>query len=457
LYRLTQSTKNSLFIHPYILTDIENDKDQSRKTLRKTLLSKYNPLKHPPNFDNVNKALGVIPNQGSNDWVDHHLLGALLGDAVDYLVTEDINVHKKAERIGLSNRVLYLKDAVDFLNNLFGQTPEPPPLVENVYVYQIDDNEYIFQTLKEDYKDFNLWIKKCKTEHRKAFVVRTDGVIAGICILKEENMIPITPYTRARVLKLCTFKVDAKYEGNKYGELLFKAVFDYIDHLKFEYTYFTVYPKHGKLINFAIDFGFELIKGGGGEDFMIKRFNYQESDIEKLQSLDFHIKFGPLVTHFRGNNSFIVPIKPEYHKILFPEPQDQALLWPGERPCGNSIKKAYLSHSRINQIKKGDNIFFYRSEDAQGLTVLGIVEDICKTIEPLFLIKFVGQRTVYSLTDLESFCSKEVLAIKFRVVKIFNFPILLESLIDNNVLKAPPQSITKIGENIEWLQKAIEM
>ena len=48
-----------------------------------------------------------------------------------------------------------------------------------------------------------------------------------------------------------------------------------------------------------------------------------------------------------------------------------------------------------------------------------------------------------------------MLAIKFRLVKKIDFPVSLKDLLDNNVVKAAPQSIMEMGDSCSWLREEI--
>ena len=54
-------------------------------------------------------------------------------------------------------------------------------------------------------------------------------------------------------------------------------------------------------------------------------------------------------------------------------------------------------------------------------------------------------------------CDREVLAIKFRLVYFLKKPIKLQTLLEKKIIKAQPQSITKLGEGIHWLRRQIKM
>jgi hypothetical protein len=54
-----------------------------------------------------------------------------------------------------------------------------------------------------------------------------------------------------KILKICTFKVGEKYQGEKFGELLLKQVLWFAQHNKYDLAYVTVYPKQAFLIDLS--------------------------------------------------------------------------------------------------------------------------------------------------------------------------------------------------------------
>lgn len=456
-YRLANRSGNTIFIHPAIIHDIDRDTNQARASLRRQLICRYNSIESPPPPTILSSVEVGTPEENSNDWVDNNLLAALLANIVDYLVTEDIKLYRKATRLNLADRVLLLSEAIFVLRGLFDKTPPTPPAVEDVYVYQLNDTDPIFKSIHEDYTDFDAWLQKCKKEHRRAYIIRgtQTSSLAGICIIKEDHL----PDGRiGKTLKVCTFKIGDLYAGNRYGELLLKAVFDYIRVNDYQYLFLTVYPKLERLIMFFNDFGFYLDDCDRseypGQCVLIKEMEPTVADISNLAPLDLHIKYGPFITSFTENSNFIVPIEPKYHEILFPEYERQMQLFPGRHPCGNSISKAYLSCSHVTFVSRGDNLFFYRSHDHRSITVIGIVEDTRRSNQPDEIAKFVGKRTVYTYADITEMCKKNVLAIKFRQVNILNSPINISRLLNEKILNGYPQSITRIS-NINWLREQI--
>lgn len=462
--QLCSKSKNQPYIHPEIRIDIGKDKDKDRKELRTALIQKYSVLESPPSPAFLDSAVIAPSQEGTNDWVDNCLLAALQGDLVDFLVSEDAGIHKKAKLLGLGSRTLLLNEAVELLQDLFEKTPPSHPIVDSEFVYQINTNDPIFDSLRGDYdgEKFDQWLSKCKKEHRRAYVVRSPaGELAGILIWKPETSLPSGQ--KGKVLKICTFKVSDSHSGNRIGELLLKPLFEHIEEQKFQYTYFTAYPKQTQLITFANDFGFFEIenKESSKELALCKKFEYTKEDQEVMDSLDFHIQFGPRITTFKNNRSFVVPIKPEYHQTLFPEigPTQTSIVPLQLKPCGNAIRKAYICHASTKKISPGDNLLFYRSRDISSITCIGIVEDIIRSQDASELAMYVGKRTVYPYDELVEMCNvNETLAILFRMVKPIIPHIHLRTLRKNGIVKAQPQSISELNDTaILWLRRHIEM
>lgn len=456
-HKLIQASNNNIFIHPAIQYDLDRDNNTERKILRKNLLTKYQELKTPPESSEIETIIGITTKY-SNDWVDNYLLAAVFANAIDCLVTEDKEIHKKARMLKIAHRVYYLEDIIQFLRNLFDISPLPPPHVEDVFLHTVNIKDKLFDSLRLDYPGFNEWFIKSQHKQRKAYIIKDENdVLTGICILKEEGMLPNG--THGKVLKLCTIKISEEHSGNRYGELLLKSVFNYVKENEYDYIYFTAYPKQDFLINFAKDFGFYSIQSqeSNEEIILVKKFKYTEKEYNELSALEFHYTFGPFNLSYSNNDSFIIPIQPKWHSILFPD-YESWLLAPNFS-CGNGIKKAYLSNSRTTLMHSGDNIFFYRSEDMKAITTVAVVEDTFQSDSPSEIANYVGKRTVYRFSKIEELCSvNKVLAIKLRFVSFLEESVSLKQLLNNRILNGPPQSITKIQkERIPCLKEMIKI
>jgi ribosomal protein S18 acetylase RimI-like enzyme len=359
---------SSLFIHPAQSRDISNDQNNERRQLRETLLGKYPALPEPPSARRIESVLGSPPIE-SHDWVDHQLLAALQADAVDYLVTEDAGIHRKGKRLGLQHRVTYVADAIAALEALFDTVPANRPAIEALVAHSLDSEDPIFVSVRAEYPDFDNWLIKCKREHRRAWVIPApDKSYAAASIVNREDRADFG--FGGKTLKICMFKVSDIHSGFRYGELLLRHLLHHAEQNEFVFLFVEVFPRHQALIALFGEFGFfDLgINTERGELRLGKKLTFTVEDLSTLDPLEFNRRFGPSAIKWTNVSGFIVPIKPKYHDMLFPEATPQAQLFEGQTACGNALRKAYLCNSGSREIKPGGILAFYRSEDAQALT-----------------------------------------------------------------------------------------
>jgi len=456
--KIASNSEHQIYIHPHIKIDLEKDKNCQRKDLHLKLIKKYELLPYPPELTkSIEDVLGVV-SENSNHWVDHHLLCSLKSNAINYLITNDGGIHSKSRRLGIDARVIHLSDAISLIETLFNEHPTPPPAVELVKVHSLDINDPIFDTLKQDYyPDFESWFETCQIEHRDAWVIRDADRLSAICIIKEETK-PCYGML-GNILKICCFKVSNEYNGYRYGELLLKSLFNYLFKNNFDWCYVTAFSKHKELIYLFESFGLDVTneKSPLGENVLTKKVNFTNEDYEKYDNIEFNRRFGPPSVKWTSK-TYIIPIQPHYHEIIFPEFEQQGTLFPGIFPFGNGIKKAYLSHAPIRNISIGSNILFYRSKDKQSVTVVGIIEGFTVSNNPDVIAEYVGKRTVFSYEEIASLCrSGDVLAILFRQVKHLSEILPYKTLINNGIINGVPQTMSAVNEeNIKWLKQKAE-
>jgi len=463
LLRLFASSAHQHYIHPAISKDIGRDTDLKRKALRQILLKKYPELPEPPPIPSqMESSLGqVLPD--TNDWVDHQLLAAVTQDAVDFLVTEDVGIHRKAKKLGISDRVATIPTAISIIHGLFDTVPPELPAVQATKAHLLNKEDPIFESLRADYgSEFDGWLVKCKREHRDTWIVMgNQSDYAAIMIVNQEQDPKYRNHGMSgKILKLCTFKVSEKYNEQKYGELLLKTIFEYSRRNQYEWLFLEVFPKQEHLIGYLEDFGFEKTGGKSdkGEFVLSKPMVVDESDRTTMEALPFHVRYGPYEAKISNNLCFAIPIKPAYHRLLFPElEKGQIDLFAGRTPFGNSIRKAYLCHAQSRQICPGAYLLFYRSHDKQAVMVTGVAEKTLVSDNPDTISRFVGKRTVYGFEEITEFCGKrEVLVILFRKSRELEPPIGVDELTENRVLARAPQSIVSIQEGaLPWLEQRI--
>ena len=455
-HRLCIENSAVILIHSLSREEIRKDKNSERKKAILSKIDKYTKLKNPPLADEqeISHLFGLVEKE--NDKTDCQFLYALYKHAVSFLVTEDIGIHKKAQKISLKQKVLTVNQANNMLERLFPkQNDFSFPTIQNLHLYNINFEDNIFDNLKEDYSSFQTWWEKCSTEQVQAWIVQSLNKLESICIYKEAKEEDYTNYNLPKKsLKLATFKVDESHRGKKLGELMLKQAFFYAIQNNFKACWITVFPKHKVLIDFIKDFGFEKV---GKTNLKDKKTNepeliFQKSFFKtkncKLKSLNFHIKYFPVYDDSNNIGKHLIPIQEKYHNILFPEKKEQLSLFHTQEIQGNTIKKVYLCHASTTQLKSGDLLFFYVSSPIQAISSIGIIESVFRSNELFKVVSHIGKRSVYSFSEIEEMTKQKVLVIEFRFIKHLTKNIKLQELKKKKIITAHPQSI-QILKNYE--------
>lgn len=453
LLRLIRASNNQALVHAAIDHDIDRDGDPERRRWTSTVLAKYPVLSDYPPVNDEHKAVLGDPGHGSNSWVDNHLLVAVERDAVDYLVTEDRGIHRKALRLGVQERVVLVIDALSIVRALFPAFSPTPPAVERVPAHRLNESDPAFDGFRSDYgPSFDGWLSRAKRADRPTWVVWGEHEkIAALCIIKEETSGEFG--LRGKVLKICTFKVADNYHGFRFGELLLKPIFRYLADNKYDCVYVTAFEKHAHLVALFSDFGFRILddRTSLGE-LVLSRGVHPVAGDEQLAPADFCNRYAPLYPSWKGV-AWMVPIRPEYEELLFPERQTQGDIFGGRHPFGNGIRKAYLCHSGATSIAIGDVLAFYRSADAHAIVGLGTVDGVKRSESSKEIARYVARRTVYSESQIEEMCGDgSVLAIQFRQLLCDFEPIGSAEMKKAGI--TVPQSLARIKpEVLPWFRQ----
>jgi L-amino acid N-acyltransferase YncA len=443
---------HSLFVHPASKAELAKDADTRRREARAILLRKYSELPAPPVARSELRSKVGTSDPGSHDVVDLALLAAVDADAVDLLVTDDVGLQRKAERVGLGDRVLTSDEALRTLESLLPREVEPPPAVKKLLAHELDASDPIFESFRQDYPGFDAWLSKCRREHRPAWVVFDDDRYGGVAIVKQEAA--GEHGLAGRLLKLCSFKTAF---GRGLGELLLKTVLKHASALDVAHVYVEVLEKHGGLIKLFEQFGFvdQRVRTKKGERVLSKRQSFSREEYERASALEFNILYGPFVLKVAGTQAFIVPVRPRYHRLLFPELE--AELFPCPTPSGNAIRKAYLCHASTRELPPGAPLLFYRSRDRHHVSCIGVADRTLRSSNADRIARLVGTRTVYSYEEIQAFCRKDVLAILFRHARVLDKPWTIGELRRNGVIRQWPQSIVRVSEEgMKWLERELD-
>lgn len=449
------SGTHQLLVHPTVREEIANDADEGRRALRDLARGRYPELESPPAIPrDLEEALGK-PADGTHDWYDHQLLACVTRNAVHGLITQDTAIHRKARRLGVADRVYTLADAVAMLERLAAQPVVFIPSVDDRPLHSINVDDPFFDSLKADYPPFERWFSDGARSGRRAWVVNgPSGSIAGLCILKGlDDAIGVGSSPG----KVSTLKVADEFKGSRYGELLLKTVF-LAAHQRHDVIWLTVFEKHAALIALLKTFGFEKHDEDNGEHRYVKRFVPEIGTADSLGSLDSHIRYGPPHLKVVPDQTFIVPIRPEFHISLFPDAPGQQQTLAGPRPHGNALRKAYLCRANLRAAEPGATLLFYRSVDEHALTAAGTLEATLVSRDPTEIVQFVGSRTVYSTEEITVMArAGEVLTLLFRQDRFFKPFRSIRELQENGVVKRAPQTMIHVPrEGIQWVKQVLD-
>lgn len=452
--RLAHAHGHALIYHPASEDDIQQDTNVERRNQTLVRLAQYTRLDARP----------VCPWNAAvtdrNDAADNEILYALSLNAAHALVTEDQGIHSKAKARGLVHRVYTIQTAEDQLRRLHDRVPVQLPNIEDVPLYSLTPllGSPFFDSLRRGYAPFNTWFEQKAQEGRRAWVNwEEESVLGGICIYARQDDEAITDELTlaGAALKLATFKVGETNRGRKIGELFLKAAFRYATTNQLENIFIHGdVDQHHFLFEMLEDFGFLHVgfhPGSDGRDAVYLKSHPLQPPPSHLPPFEYLCRYFPHFRHDASNAKFIVPIKPDYHRILFPDYQSpadlQMILFGPPNTAGNAIKMAYLCHAQTKTIAPGDVVLFFRSGDERAITSIGVVESYETLGDAAEIVAKVKRRTVYSMADIDLMAKKPTRVMLFRLVRHLTNPLSQAWLEQVGVLKGPPQSITKIAND----------
>jgi len=457
LLQILSKVRAEILIHPLSLQELEKDKNETRRQIILSKLGSYPQLESPPDLSKDDEFKKRISEVNDHDIIDNNLLFAVYKNAVDFLITEDKGIHKKASDIGITERVLLIDDALQiFKKDITTSKPISPPALKEVFVYNLDLNDPIFDKLKKDYPEFvEKWFPKISREGRKCWVYhKSDGKIGALLIFKieDESIEGIPSLPKKKRLKISTFIVTNV--GQKIGELFIKLSVDFCVKNNLSEMYLTHFTEpDDRLVRLISEYGFRKVSVNlRKEDIYLKRIIPDASSVKEMTPLQVVNEYYPSFYDGANVGKYIIPIQPAFHNQLFTDyigRQTTLNEHSGEFIVeGNTIKKAYLTNSKITKIQSGDILLFYRSKDRSEITSLGIVESIHKRLaDPDKIMKVVGKRTVYSCDEIKRMAKKPTTVLLFYHICHLPNPISYQTLKDIGALSGPPQSICGVNEN----------
>jgi len=473
LLRDLQANGHTSHVHEATLADIKRDPDAARRSISLSKAAKYPLVKNSwRDRAALTEEFGDIRND--NDLSDAHILSALSDGIVDVLITEDQGLHTRASRRDLGQKVLTVRQALDFINGTYARIDYVLKSVSRKFCYELNPTDPIFDSLIEDYTPFASWMEKCRKNGRECWVVEDDSSIAALVIFKDETSEEVPAGVLGdRIFKLCTFKVSERYRGGRLGEQLLRQALWFAYDGEYDAIYLTVFPKQTALRELIESFGFgNASEQENGELVYAKHWdrgqNLNAADVMRTRR---NYPAWPS-TFPRG---LIVPVRPGYHDRLFPEAASRLADMPGdlfasawsqgtpERSSpSNSIRKVYLGYTPTSIIEPGTLVAFYRSSDngmgvKSAIAAVGIAEQYDHIDGYEHAVSIVAKRSVYTNEELEDLVQKPGLkALTFLFYGYLKEPLLRKDLEGRGLLDGPPQSFVGVsGERLRLLEQAV--
>ncbi len=401
-------------IHPGTAIELNKYKDKAAADVMNVKIESYHTLKTIASLDdNVTKVSSDFDNN-DNDRIDTQILNEVYAGRVDFLVTEDTKIHKKAVVLGIQNKVFKIDE---FIDKSVSENPElinyKVLAVKKAYFGSLNLQDTFFDSFREDYAGFDKWFNKKADEI--CYVCYNDNVLSAFLYIKvedqNENYSEVAPiFTKGKRLKIGTFKVINN--GVRIGERFLKIVFDNALKNAVEEIYVTIFdkrPEQKRLIAMLQEWGFtqhgDKNTINGVEQVLVKPFSRSNAVNVQNPKLTF-----PFIS--RDKSFHIVKIEPQYHSELFPDSilnNESPLDFVESKPHRNGLSKVYISHSKVRDFQSGDILIFYRIGEqspkiySSTVTTIGIVENVVESINSFEDFKALcRKKTVISDNDLKS-------------------------------------------------------
>jgi len=467
LLRLFEENSVRVLVHPMSKEDMKRDPDATRKEISLSKILAYPELASPPTSHGDPAFIASVgASRTDREIVDNELLYSVYKDAVDFLISNDTEILRKAEKTGIADRVFDVGEALEFFKGQFiRHGTAPTPAIRHVPVYNLRLSDPIFESLKADYPEFETWWKKISREGRKAWVSeKPDKSLGALLILKEEDEpIDCMPLLgKRRRLKLSTLIV--KHMGQKIGELFLKLAINHAIESNINDIYLTHYVKpNDELVSLLDQYGFIKVgRKANGEDVFYKSIKpiVPSEELEDFAPKELNRRYYPSFYDGPKVRKHIIPIRPEYHDRLFIEYRHRTpdlMEAAGELIVeGNTIRKAYICHAKSKKLGEGDVLLFYRSRDQMLTSVCSLDKIFLDVNSYEQVIKLVGKRTVYSKDELINLVNHgPVMIIIFLLHFDLKKYISLRNLQKADIVRRAPQSVMEISN--EGYQQILKM
>jgi ASC-1-like (ASCH) protein/predicted nucleic acid-binding protein len=459
LYKWLDKLNCTKLIHPDTIKEIEKYKDQKIKDAILTKLTSYTTLATFADEDpDFHKAMEKYK-QDENGLVDNKLLYAVYSSSADILITDDRLLLEKAHDLYLDDRVMSVDQFLKAAEDEFPKLVDYNMLSVKLKTFgSLNLGDPFFDSLKEDYPDFEKWFHK-KNE-QKAYVFESKNEIHGFLYVKLEtpndSYEDIEPtFEPKRRLKVGTFKIDESLKGFRLGERFLKIIFDNAVASKVDEIYVTLFENHrnqiDRLAELLKDWGFVYWgTKSGKESVLVKKMNVYDPE----KSPKFNFPNHPINSH-----AYFLPIMPQYHTNLFPDAilkNEDMSLYSEEKGHLYSLEKIYVTDAYDIQAKPGDLLVIYRMGErypkaySSVCTSLAIFEEsvIPNNVEEY--LNTCKNKSIFEESELRRFYErgKYKTVIKMIFLRNFERKITLEELREKRLVdsQSGPRPFSRIPD-----------
>ncbi len=363
---------------------------------------------------------------------------------IDILITEEINIIKKANLDDLDEFVLTFEQFRQFLRKEKKKDTHPLHGTLFLSVDQIEEKDKIWDSLKHNYPHLDEWLAKVREERRKAWVYSEDigkdnnPIIQAICIFKIENNPIINNNNKIiydKVLKLCTFFISEEIRGKRIAERLLFAAIKYA--LKKRCKYIYLHSNDSAVLYFCEKFGFinegeYNIAGRNKPDFVYVKSLDFENQIKVDSAPSFlPAKYYPYYNWDNGKRKVIVNlIDIEEQNRLFPDFRlnynalPLPLLCPSDMQS-NNINKSFICNSINYKIPDKTLILFYCKQKLNEYIAIGRVDKCYYALKKnniTYAQAILSKRAEYNASDLNKLMTGKRMIILFILLKYIEIP-----------------------------------
>lgn len=455
VYQSIDKFKGTKLYHSVTEKELSGYKDELIKKAMITKLNSYEKLSESTICDDYFKQIVFPFGNDKNSENDNEILYQVYSGRVDFLITEDRGILKKAKELYLRDRVM---SSNEFLTTIEKQNPSlidyDALSVSLIKIGSLNIDDHFFDSLREDYGGvaFNQWLmKKAESD---AYVFKNNEGIQGFLYLKtedkDEDYSDFNPTLKPkRRLKIGTFKINST--GIRLGERFLKIIFDNALKRDVDEIYVTMFGNKRKevvgLKNLMEKWGF--VKKGtkkNGEIYLVKDMrNYDDTKNPKFNY--------PLIK--KNCSISFLPIVARYHTKLFPDlhlKNENATFFDGA--CSYAIEKIYVTAWNNVNLEPGSLLCVYCMADynkryRSTATGVCILNEVIRTSSVDNLVEKCQNRSVFTELELRELYFKRSFTtiVKVLYLKPFSRKINYDCLDGSGLLgtRGAPQLNSKLS------------